>query len=239
LRAENKIIYDSVNPAVFSLVPVTAERILDIGCGSGALGGALRTQRQREIVGITYSPQEADLAKSKLSGVICAELNTFDFSGLGTFDCVVMSHILEHLYAPEDLLKRIKVILRPNSAIVVALPNVVWWKQRLEFLVGKWRYRDFGILDRTHFRFFDLNSSREMLEDAGYEIVSARADGPFPLLRPWARILLGGAADPIDRLFCRLSPGLFAFQFSYLARIRKSDSEALRLTETTEFAQNP
>jgi SAM-dependent methyltransferase len=156
--------------------------------------------------------------------VICGELNAFDFSGLGTFDCVVMSHVLEHLYAPEDLLERIKPILQPESTIVVALPNVVWWKQRFEFLVGKWRYRDFGILDRTHFRFFDLHSSREMLEQAGYEIIRARADGPFPLIRPWARRSLGHVADQVDRLFCKLSPGLFAFQFSYLAKIRKGDT---------------
>lgn len=227
MPSKEKIIYDSVNPAVLSLVPASAERILDIGCGTGALGRALRDQRQREVVGITYSPQEADLARPNLSDVLCAELNSFDFSGLGTYDCIIMSHILEHLYAPEDLLERLKIILRPESTIVVALPNVVWWKQRLEFLGGRWRYRDFGILDRTHFRFFDRHSSQQMLEEAGYEIVSARADGPFPLLRPWARSLLGRAADPVDRLFCRVAPGLFAFQFSYLARIKKGDTVRL------------
>lgn len=217
---KEKIVYDSVNPAVFSLVPATAKRVLDIGCGTGALGAALRTQSPRQVVGITYSREEAGLAKAKLTDVVCAELNTFDFSGLGSFDCIIMSHVLEHLYAPEDLLERIKPILKPDSTIVVALPNVVWWKQRAEFLAGRWRYRDFGILDRTHFRFFDLHSSRELLEQAGYQILSSRADGPFPLLRPWARSLLGRASDRVDQLFCKLSPGLFAFQFSYLARIK-------------------
>ena len=118
-------------------------------------------------------------------------------------------------------MERLKYVLNPESVVVVALPNVVWWRQRFEFMIGRWRYRDWGILDRTHFRFFDMQSSRELLEQAGYEILRTRRDGHLPF---FARIkkLIGPLADGIDRLMCGLAPGLFSFQFVYLARIRQS-----------------
>jgi SAM-dependent methyltransferase len=212
-------LYEGINEIVLSFVPPSADRILDIGCGTGALGERLRHDRERCVIGITYSQQEADRASRRLSQVICAELNTFDFCSLGEFDCVILSHILEHLYSPEKLLERLKSALGPESVIVVALPNVVWWRQRLQFLFGRWRYQDWGILDRTHFRFFDLHSADELIQSAGYEILKVSRDGPLPFTKP-VRKLIGPLAKGIERFVCSVSPGLFACQFVYLARLK-------------------
>jgi SAM-dependent methyltransferase len=215
-----RTVYAGVNETVLSFVPSSAARILDIGCGTGMLGERLSQGDDRYIVGITYSQTEAELASKRLSQVICAELNGFDFSSLGKFDCVVLSHVLEHLYFPDRFLESLKCVLHKESVVVVALPNVVWWKQRLQFLLGNWRYQDSGILDRTHFRFFDKHSSEELLEQAGYEIVRIRRDGPFPLLRKPLRKLIGPFGERIDLFMSRVSPGLFAMQFVFLARLR-------------------
>ena len=214
-------IYDGVNEEVLSFVPTTAIRILDVGCGTGVMGERLCLNQDRSIVGITYSEREADLASTRLSKVYCADLNVFDFDQLGTFDCVILSHILEHLYFPETVLERVKAVLGKNSVVIVALPNVLLWKQRLAFLFGRWRYEDWGILDRTHFRFFDRRSSADLLEQAGYEILKGLPVGPFPLIRAPFRKWMGPIAVKIDRLMARLAPGLFAFQFVYLARARR------------------
>jgi len=211
--------YDAINPAVYSLVPLSVARVLDIGCGSGTLGEKLRLRRECRVVGITYSQREAELASGRLSQVICADLNHFDFSSLGQFDCVIMSHILEHLYSPESFLERLKCVLHPESRIVVALPNVLFWRQRWEFLRGRWRYQDGGIMDRTHFRFFDCQSSDALLEGAGYEILTAQRDGAFPLTNAIRRII-GPFAKRVDTFMCTQVPGLFAFQFVYMAKMR-------------------
>ena len=211
-------IYSGVNDAVLSYVPISANRILDVGCGTGVFGEVLRNEREREVVGITYSSEEATLAEKRLSAVYCADLNNFDLTALGRFDCVVMSHVLEHLYRPDEFLMQVRSILEPNGVIVVALPNVVFWPQRIQFLLGRWRYTDWGILDRTHFRFFDLYSSAELLRESGYEIVMRRCDGQFPLIKP-LRPLIGKLGIRIDHFTSELVPGLFALQFLYLAKI--------------------
>lgn len=213
-------IYEGINESVLSLIPASAVRILDVGCGTGALGERLLRDPGRYVAGITYSEQEATAAASRLSQVTCADLNNLEFSAFGKFDCVILSHILEHLYSPSTLLERIKCILEPESVIVVALPNVVWWRQRLQFLMGRWRYQNWGILDRTHFRFFDRRSSEQLLEESGYEVLRRRFDGPFPLIRP-VRRLMGPWADKIDHFTSARAPGFFAFQFAYVARMKR------------------
>ncbi|WP_058186741.1 class I SAM-dependent methyltransferase [Terracidiphilus gabretensis] len=216
-------IYSGVNDALLSYVPISANRILDVGCGTGGFGEVLRNEREREVVGITYSSEEATLAEKRLSAVYCADLNNFDLTVLGRFDCVVMSHVLEHLYRPDEFLMQVRSILKPNGVIVVALPNVVFWWQRIQFMLGRWRYTDWGILDRTHFRFFDLYSSAELLRESGYEIVMRRCDGQFPLIKP-LRPLIGKLGIRIDRFTSELAPGLFALQFLYLAKIANSSA---------------
>ncbi|HXW90886.1 MAG TPA: class I SAM-dependent methyltransferase [Terriglobales bacterium] len=213
-------IYEGVNDVVLSLVPPSATRILDVGCGAGSFGECLRKQRERYVVGITYSEREAEMASPRLSKVHCADLNQFDFNPLGRFDCIVLSHVLEHLFFPDQILERLKHALEPEGVIIVALPNVVWWKQRLQFLIGRWKYQDWGILDRTHLRFFDRQSSAALLEDAGYEIMRRTTHGPFPLLKP-VRKYMGPWAGKIDRWMSAALPGLLAMQFVYLARLKQ------------------
>jgi SAM-dependent methyltransferase len=215
-------VYEALNDVVLSLIPTNAVRILDVGCGDGHLGERLKQLGADEVVGITYSERESDAASRRLSAVHCADLNSFDFSHLGKFDCVILSHVLEHLYDPHAVLVRLKSVLKTDAVVVVALPNVLLWRQRLKFLFGDWRYEDGGILDRTHFRFFDHQSSAELLQVAGYQILQRANDGHCPLLRP-VRKFIGGLAVPIDRLTAKTWPGLFAPQFVFLARLENNN----------------
>jgi cyclopropane fatty-acyl-phospholipid synthase-like methyltransferase len=60
------MIYSAINQPVFQQIPQQAQRILDIGCGSGALGKTIKQRQNCDIVGITYSKAEADLASQFL-----------------------------------------------------------------------------------------------------------------------------------------------------------------------------
>lgn len=212
-----KLVYGAVNRPVLAAIPLDARRVLDVGCGSGVFGEALKKQRDVEVTGLTYSEDEAAEARLRLDRVIVCDLNRFEVGDLdlGLFDCIVCSHVLEHLYWPDEFLLRIRPLLASDGRLVVALPNVLAWRQRLAFLCGRFRYSDGGLMDRTHFRFFDWRSAQKLVMHAGFVIDSARAEGVFPLA---SRLPVVG--EWINRAAVGVAPGLFAFQFVITAKLK-------------------
>jgi len=204
--------YNALNGPVLDVIPTSAQRVLDLGCGTGSLGRAIKARQIVEVTGVTYSNTEAEMACHHLDRVIVSDLNTFSPTDLGRFDCIICSHILEHLYWPEQVLRAVVALLEPGGRLIVALPNPLVWRQRVRFLWGEFRYTDGGLMDRTHFRFFDWTSARALVASAGFREISAYGDGGFPLARylPRAGRLLSLAA-------IRMAPGLFGTQFVIVA----------------------
>jgi SAM-dependent methyltransferase len=187
-----------------------------LGCGSGALGREIKASHSCHVTGITISKEEATIASQWLDKVITQDLNTFTAAGFDSFDCIICSHVLEHLHNAESVLREIQKLLRPESVLIVALPNVLLWKQRLEFLRGQFRYTDGGIMDRTHVRFFDWENANALLRNIGFTIVEGVADGNcvfsrffFPI-RTW-----------LQTASLKHFPGLFGFQFVFVCRLEK------------------
>lgn len=210
------MIYEAVNQPVLSYMPPTAKRLLDIGCGSGAFGKEIKQRLKCEVVGVTYSESEAALASKYLDKVLVHDLNNFKPINLGKFDCIICSHILEHLYQPQKLLNQLHETLTPGGKLIVALPNTLQWKQRWEFLKGNFKYTDGGVMDRTHFRFFDWETALQLITDSGYTVLSRSADGYFPL--PVIRKIIPPVAIQLDNLASTALPGLFGCQFIIVAQ---------------------
>ncbi|HAX78782.1 MAG TPA: hypothetical protein DCY88_23875 [Cyanobacteria bacterium UBA11372] len=211
------VIYENGNPSVFQQISNDAKKILDVGCGSGSFGQAIKNKINGEVVGITYSEEEAKLASNRLDKVIVKDLNYLDFIDLDieSFDCIICSHVLEHLYWPQDFLKKLSQVANPNCKLIVALPNVLTISQRLKFLKGDFKYTDCGMMDRTHFRFFDWDTSLELVENSGFKVVKRWADGYFPL--PGIRKYIKPLASYIDQIALKAMPGLFGIQFVLIA----------------------
>lgn len=203
-----KLVYGALNGPVLAEIPLAAKRVLDVGCGDGTLGRHLKARQPVEVVGLTYSGGESLLARQILDQVVVCDLNNFDPTELGQFDCIVCSHVLEHLLWPDRFLQSVRSVLAPGGRLVVGLPNLLVFRSRLRLLSGKFRYTDGGIMDRTHFRFFDWQTSRELVTTAGFRIISAEAEGGFPLSR-----FLPGIGRILDRVAVRAAPGLFGHQF--------------------------
>jgi 2-polyprenyl-3-methyl-5-hydroxy-6-metoxy-1,4-benzoquinol methylase len=90
--------YGALNRPVLDAIPTSARRVLDLGCGTGSLGRALKARQIVDVTGVTYSNTEAEMARHHLDRVIVSDINTFSPTDLGGFDCIICSHILEHLY---------------------------------------------------------------------------------------------------------------------------------------------
>jgi hypothetical protein len=62
--------------------------------------------------------------------------------------------------------------LSVNGIVIASIPNVRYFGNLYELLLKKdWEYKDSGILDTTHLRFFTKLSMKRMFEDAGYELI--------------------------------------------------------------------
>lgn len=203
------MIYQSINQAVFRRIPVGTGRLLDVGCGGGVFGAAVKAALRCTVVGVTHSDAEAEQARQRLDRVEVADLNHCDPAAFGLFDCIVCSHVLEHLADPQRVLSRLHDCLLPGGTLLVALPNVLFWKQRMQFLRGRFRYTDGGLMDRTHVRFFDWDSAASLVRAAGFEIRERAADGVFPLSRAFGRPL----SSLINRRALAHFPGVFGVQF--------------------------
>ncbi len=221
------MIYQSINQAVFQRIPASARTLLDVGCGGGVFGAAVKASMSCVVAGVTHSEAEAREARQRIDRVEVADLNTCEPAGFGEFDCIVCSHVLEHLLDPQQVLMRLRACLRPGGSLIVALPNVLFWKQRLEFLRGRFEYTEGGLMDRTHVRFFDWSSAARLVQDAGFIVRERCADGGVPLssrLGPtWSKA--------IDRKGLARFPGMFGFQF--VLRCEADASGPPRVVATT------
>lgn len=158
-------------------------RVLELGCATGYLSRWMRDAGSH-VVGIELVPEAAALAKQFCDRVIVGSLEATDvWERAGSdYDVVVAAAVLEHLRQPLDALRRCVAALRPGGRIVVNLPNVAHWQERLLHLRGHFDYEDYGIRDRTHLVFFTYATAQELFDSAGLRVIDfAASRGPVPL----------------------------------------------------------
>lgn len=164
--------FEFTRPELRALVPQTARRVLDVGCGAGALGAALKAERPGlEVVGLEGFPEAAARARERLDEVVCLDLDGLDAlpDDFGVFDAMVFGDVLEHLRDPARLLRTLRGALAPDGVIVCSIPNVKHWTVLMPLLVhDRWEYQDAGLLDRTHVHFFTLEEINLMLTECGF-----------------------------------------------------------------------
>jgi SAM-dependent methyltransferase len=210
------------NAAVLRHIPNGAQTILDVGCGAGDNARILATAG-KVVDGITLSDSERDDAKRFCRNVVIHNLeNGLPAQVSGPYDCVLCSHVLEHICWPERLLADIRSRLHKDGLLLVALPNMLFWKNRWRIFTGILEYQESGLMDNTHFRWYSFTSAQRMLSRNGFEILSAQAEGSFPIpLR--RRIFPQTLTKPIDGWASALFPGLFGLQMIYTARVREAN----------------
>ncbi len=214
--------------------------VLDVGCGFATTSQHIETRGNR-VTGIESSAEAVAVARSRVSEVIHADLQNHSLAGR-RFDVIIFADVLEHLAWPIGVLRSYLDLLNDGGSVIVSLPNVGLWSVRLNLLLGRFRYEETGVLDRTHLRFFTRRTAREMIESTGLEIIR-RTYNPG-LVRPFvplAKKLLGGGAaadshDPssllesrpyklylktiyrMERFVASAWPGALAFQMIFEAR---------------------
>ncbi len=163
--------YSHSRPEVRALVPRAARFVVDVGCGAGAVGEALRRDIPGvEVRGIEPNPEIASGAASCLDDVAVLPAEEGMPATWPSPDCLIFADVLEHLLDPWSTLKRWCSSLRPGTCVIVSLPNVGHHTVTVPLWKGRWDYGVEGLLDGTHLRFFTRRTAIELLEGAGLEI---------------------------------------------------------------------
>jgi 2-polyprenyl-3-methyl-5-hydroxy-6-metoxy-1,4-benzoquinol methylase len=158
---------------MMAIVPHSSMSILDVGCGGGDFGVGLRQKcPSAEIFGIEINQEVADRAPALYSKVHVGDVNAVlrQLPDAG-FDLIVFNDLLEHLVDPYSCLASCQRILQPGGRILASIPNMRFWPALSDLVFqAEWRYRDAGVMDETHLRFFTEKSIRRMFDEAGFAI---------------------------------------------------------------------
>lgn len=141
-------------------------RALEIGCGAGDLLNQMK-EIGWQTVGIDFDPVAIAAAKQRGLDVRVGDLESQEFSD-GSFDVVLMKHVLEHLPDPQYSMRTIRRILRPGGRLIAVTPNVdSWGSSRF----GKdWR----GLEPPRHLHLFNLQSTTLLIENTGFTKFNVR-----------------------------------------------------------------
>ena len=125
LRPDLAVIADHVAPRA---------RVLDIGCGDGALMAALRDERGVDARGLELDPANVAAAVGRGLSVVQGDADT-DLAAYPdqSFDYAILSQTLQTTRSPHLVLDE---LLRTGRKAFVSFPNFAHWRGRLSLLLG-------------------------------------------------------------------------------------------------------
>lgn len=167
---------DSAPARVVRLVG-EGKRVLEIGAGPGSITRLLSSVSNCRVTAL-----EIDSEAIKKLAPFCERVYQVDLNDKAwpvviesgdRFEAIVAADVLEHVYEPLAVLTAMKGFLNEEGYMIVSVPHVGHSAVHACLLDEDFEYRDFGLLDRTHIRFFGIRNIQKLFEDAGMKIVHA------------------------------------------------------------------
>ncbi|MCE5340394.1 MAG: class I SAM-dependent methyltransferase [Planctomycetaceae bacterium] len=165
--------YSNIREDMLKYIPQDVKKTLEIGCGCGGFSALVKRRYGAESWGIEIEEKAAKEAAKKLDKVINSDVSESLRSVPDNyFDCIILFDIVEHLVDPYSMLDALKVKLSKTGVIVTSIPNVRYWSNFKEFVLkGNWDYKDQGIMDKTHLRFFTRKSNIKMFKNLNFQVL--------------------------------------------------------------------
>ncbi|HUR83365.1 MAG TPA: class I SAM-dependent methyltransferase [Thermoanaerobaculia bacterium] len=153
-------------------IDTTAKNILEFGCGEAPLGAALKKRQRCRVVGVELDHAAAMIARKRIDDVYEGDVREIVAILDEQFDSIVGGDIVEHLDEPWSFLGDLRRIAAPGGKLLLSLPNIAHASIVADLLQGRFDYVYMGLTCVGHLRFFTRRSIEEMLQIAGWEVVS-------------------------------------------------------------------
>jgi 2-polyprenyl-3-methyl-5-hydroxy-6-metoxy-1,4-benzoquinol methylase len=164
--------YASERPDIVAALPRPLGRVLDVGCGAGAMAPGLRAAGATELVGIEVVPAVAEQALRALDDVLVGPVEERVDELEGTFDTVLCLDVLEHLVDPGSVLVRLRGHAEPGAHLQVSVPNARHYSLVGDLVLrGTFGYTDWGHRDNTHLRWFTRRDIVRLVEGSGWHVI--------------------------------------------------------------------
>lgn len=195
--------------------------LLDLGAAGGELGAAVRDHFKRTI-GFEYEVDCLPDLHGRFDQVLITDLERVKRLPAEA-DAIVLADVLEHLRDAPALLRLVRGSLPKSGYLFVSVPNIANVTVRLGLLFGIFEYRDRGILDNTHLRFYTMRTIRREIENAGFRIVTVSGSSiPLRLIigRFTPEFLLRLGERTLTTV-TRIWKSLFAYQIIVVAVLKE------------------
>lgn len=177
------------------------DSLLDLGCRDGTLTRHL-AEGIKTVVGVDVDTHALERAKQQVPHGRFFSLDLLgDWQELegATFDAIVCSEVLEHVYFPHEVCEKIKQHLKPGGVFLGSVPNAFFLKHRLRYLLGRRRFTP--LEDPTHITQFNFDELKKMLTVIG------------------SNITISGYTRPPFVGLAKRCPSMFAFDFLFEVRL--------------------
>jgi 2-polyprenyl-3-methyl-5-hydroxy-6-metoxy-1,4-benzoquinol methylase len=190
--------------------------VIDFGCSEGFVSKELH-KKDCTIYGYDIIQPKKDL--DFLKSFTKKDLNKCNFAFSKEeqkANTILLLDIIEHLDDPEKFLDHLRLQTSHfNPQIIITTGNIGFIITRLMLLLGQFNYGKRGILDRTHKRLFTFKSLACALKNSGFTIKETSGIPlPFPLVTQSK--ILSTPLTWINKLFIKISKGLFSFQVAFV-----------------------
>lgn len=180
-----------VAPARVIRMVKPGSRVLEIGAGPGSITRHLVHTLGCSVVALEIDPSAIEILRTYVPSVYAADLNDPAWADNirdkeGFFDYVIAADVLEHVYNPWEVLAGAKSLLNPTGAIILSLPHVGHASVAACLVDEDFEYWPWGLLDKTHIRFFGVKNVQSLINEGGLAIEQAEFVVRTPLMTEFA-----------------------------------------------------
>lgn len=163
------------------------KKVLEVWCASWYMSKYISEELNCIVTWVEYSNEAWEKASKYQKNTYIGDLDNEDFLNTieGDYDIIIFPAVLEHLKNSEYVLQTLLKLLKKDWKAIVSLPNIAHFSTRFWLLFWNFNYRDYGIMDNTHLKFFTYKTIKDLLKSSWLRIEKFYVSFPFP----WANIL--------------------------------------------------